>query len=87
MVSGDITLVAVPLGPRGGAPTPLVSFVPDTWALRADGGALALTVWSGKGGRIAIWDLRSGTARWLTPDEPGTSVRTPVWSIDGASIY
>lgn len=89
MVSGDITLVAVPLGPRGaaGAPIPIVSFVPDTWALRPDGGALAVTVWTGKGGRIAIWDVRLGTARWLTPDEPGTSILTPVWSIDGLSIY
>jgi hypothetical protein len=89
MVSGDITLVAVPIGARGAtsAPLPIVSFVPGAWSLRADGGALALTVWTGRGGRIAIWDVRSGTARWLTPDEPGTTVLTPVWSIDGASIY
>ncbi|MDP9266075.1 MAG: hypothetical protein M3O91_08185, partial [Chloroflexota bacterium] len=89
MVSGDITLVAVPLGPRGSAsaPTPIVSFTPDSWALRRDGGALAVTVWTGHGGRIAIWDVRSGAARWLTADEPGTRVLTPVWSIDGASIY
>ena len=72
MVSGDITLVAVPLGPRGaaGAPIPIVSFVPDRWALRPDGGALAVSVWTGRGTRIAIWDMRSGAGRWLTPDEP-----------------
>ena len=89
MISGDITLVAVPLGPRGaaGAPIPIVSFVPDTWALRADGGALALAVWTGQGGRIAIWDVRSGAARWLTPDEPGTSAFSPLWSNDGSSLY
>jgi hypothetical protein len=89
MVSGDITLVAVPLGQRGsaGAPTPIVSFAPDTWALRGDGGALAASVWTGQGRRIAIWDVRSGVARWLTPDEPGKSVLTPQWSKDGSSIY
>ena len=89
MVSGDITLIAVPIGPRGsaGAPTPIVSFAPDTWALRGDGGALAVTVWTGQGGRIAIWDIRSGVARWLTPDEPGKSVLTPQWSKDGATIF
>ena len=89
MVSGDITLVAVPLGPRGaaGAPTPIVSFAPDTWALRGDGGALAVSVWTGQGGRIAIWDVRSGVARWLTPDEPGKNVLTPQWSRDGASMF
>jgi hypothetical protein len=89
MVSGDITLVAVPLGPRGsaGQPIPIVSFTPDTWALRADAGALALSVWTGKGGRIAVWDVRSGTARWLTADEPGKSALTPQWSKDGASLY
>lgn len=89
MISGDITLVAVPLGARGaaGAPTPIVSFVPGTWALRPDGGALALSVGTGRGGRIAIWDVRTGAARWLTPDEPGTSVLSPLWSIDGTSLY
>jgi hypothetical protein len=89
VISGDITLVAVPLGPRGaaGAPVPIVSFVPDRWALRADGGALAVSVWTGHGTRIAIWDVRSGVARWLTPDEPGISALSPLWSMDGASIY
>lgn len=89
MVSGDITLVAVPLGPRGagGAPIPIVSFVPDTWALRADGGAVAVTVWTGRSARIAIWDVRSGAALWLTPDEPGTNDSSPVWSNDGTSVY
>lgn len=87
VVSGDITLVAVPLGPRGSAPTPIVSFVPDTWALRGDGGALAVSVWTGHGARIAIWDVRSGAARWLTADEPGKSARSPLWSKDGISIY
>lgn len=89
IVSSEITLVAVPIGASGATPgpTPIVSFVPDTWALRPDGGALAVSVWTGKGGRIAMWDVRSGVARWLTPDEAGTSVLTPVWSLDGASIY
>ncbi len=89
MVSGDITLVAVSIGPRGaaGAPTPIVSFTPDTWALRADGGALAVSVWTGHGARIAIWDVRSGAARWLTADDPGRSVLSPQWSKDGGFLY
>jgi hypothetical protein len=90
MVSGDIALVAVPLGPRGAtsAPIPIVSFVPGTWALRADGGALAVSLWTGRqGARIATWDVRSGAARWLTPDEPGTNEFSPVWSNDGALVY
>jgi hypothetical protein len=89
MVSGDITLVAVPIGARGaaGAPIPIVSFVPDTWALRGDGGAVAVTVWTGKSARIAIWDVRSGAAKWLTPDGPGASAFSPLWSNDGSSLY
>ena len=89
MVSGDITLVAVPIGPRGssGPPVPLVSFKPDTWALRADGGALAVTVWTGQRARIAIWDIRSGAARWLTPEESGMNESSPLWSEDGGLIY
>jgi hypothetical protein len=89
MVSGDITLVAVPLGSRGaaGAPVPIVSFVPDTWALSPDGGALALTVWTGQRARLAIWDVRSGAARWLTPDEAGMNESSPLWSNDGGLVY
>jgi hypothetical protein len=89
MVSGDITLVAVTIGPRGavGAPTPIVSFKPDAWSLRSDGGALALSVWTGQSGRIAIWDVVSGAARWLTADEPGASSGGSTWSRDGGSIY
>lgn len=89
MVSGDITLVAVPLGPRGAAsaPLPIVSFAPGWWSLRSDGGALALSDSPGQGSRIAVWDVRSGAARWLTADEPGASAGGPMWSPDGASIY
>jgi hypothetical protein len=89
MVSGDITLVAVPIGPRAsaGAPVPIVSFVPNTWALRADGGALAVTVWTGQRARIAIWDIRSGAARWLTPEDSGMNESSPLWSEDGGLIY
>ena len=90
IVSGDITLVAVPLGPRGavGAPTPIVSFAPAWWSLRPDGGALAVSVATAQGGaRIAVWDVQSGTARWLTADDPGASAGAPRWSPDGASIF
>ncbi|HJW49186.1 MAG TPA: hypothetical protein VJ726_07205 [Candidatus Limnocylindria bacterium] len=88
-MSSDITLVAVTIGPRGavGVPTPIVSFAPTAWSLRSDGGALAVSVWTGLSGRIAIWDVRSGAARWLTADEPGASAVTPMWSRDGASIF
>ena len=89
MVSGDITLVAIAVGPRGavGAPIPIVSFAPTAWSLRSDGGALALEVWTGLSGRIAIWDVRTGAARWLTADEPGAGAGVPLWSRDGATLF
>jgi hypothetical protein len=89
IVSGDITLVAVPIGPRGavGAPSPIVSFAPTWWSLRSDGGALAVSVSTGQTERIAVWDAQSGAARWLTADEPGASAGGPMWSPDGASLF
>lgn len=88
-VSGDITLVALPLGPGGrvSAPTPIASFGPGPWTLRSDGGAVAVGVWTGLSARIAVWDVRSGAARWLTAAEPGTNDFSPLWSKDGTSLY
>jgi hypothetical protein len=87
--TGDTTLVALPLGSggRAGAPTPIVSFGPGAWSLRSDGGAVAVDAWTGRGARIAIWDVRSGSARWLTADEPGRNDFAPLWSRDGAYVY
>jgi hypothetical protein len=36
-------------------------------------------------GRLALWDVRSGEARWLTAADAGGG--SPVWSRDGTSIY
>ncbi|MGH2492879.1 MAG: TolB family protein [Candidatus Limnocylindria bacterium] len=86
--SGEATLVAVPLGPTGrtGAPTPLVRLpTSGSWALRSDGGAVVIGVSTAKGARLAIWDVPSGRARWLTSDDAGGG--SPIWSKDGSSIY
>lgn len=87
--SNDMTLVVVPVGPGGrtGAPVPLVTIALGAWSLRSDGGALAISIGTGGAARIAIWDVRSGAARWLTSHEPGRSDFSPLWSRDGASIY
>lgn len=81
--------MALPLGAGGrvDAPVPIVSFGPGAWDLRADGGAVAVAAWTGRGARIAVWDVRLAAARWLTPDEPGTNDFSPVWSKDGAFVY
>jgi Tol biopolymer transport system component len=81
--------MALTLGSNGlvGAPTPLVTFLPGAWSLRSDGGALAVSVTSVSASRIAVWDLRTASARWLTTTEPGTAQTSPVWSKDGGSIY
>lgn len=87
--SGATTLFALRIGAAGvvGAPTQLVTFVPGGWALRRDGGAAAIVVASGGMSRIAVWDARSGTVRWLTSSAPAASEFAPVWSADGSSLY
>jgi hypothetical protein len=87
--SGATTLVALQLGPRNNIapPVSLVTFVPGAWSLRADGGALAVSVTRTNASRIAIWDMGSGSARWLTAGESGAAEASPVWSKDGGSIY
>ncbi len=83
---GESTLIAVPLGPNGrlGAPTPIVGLAQGSWAMRADGGAVVIDVGAGTG-RLAMWDVRSGEARWLTTADAGGY--SPVWSRDGSTIY
>jgi len=82
------TVLAVPIA--GGA-TPLVTLVGLVqlgYDLRDDGSVLAAALMTTtQTSRIAIWDLASGTTRWVTEDEPGVRHSTPVWSEDGAFIY
>jgi hypothetical protein len=88
--SGATALFAIPLD-RNGVPGPItniVNFIPNSFALRRDAGALALSV-STVGGRarLAVWEAATGTSRWLLPDDPDTSEFSPLWSLDGSSIY
>ena len=73
----------------GGAPVTLGTIGPSAgYALRADGVLLAVALATGPdASRIALWDLRTGAVRWLTPDEPDIRIVTPVWSADGALLY
>ena len=81
-------LVAVPVTRPPSAATALASFGFGSWQLRADASALAISVEvDSNTTRLASWDLRSGTTRWVTPDEPAVQVGGPVWSSDGAFIY
>ena len=83
------TLLAVPLD--GGAAIPLVALpspVQLGYDLRDDGSVLAVALAiNANTARIAIWDLASGTTRWLTEEEPGVMQSTPVWSADGSLLY
>jgi hypothetical protein len=82
------TVLAVALA--GGA-TPLVTLaglVQLGYDLRDDGSVMAAALMTtARTSRIAIWDLATGTTRWLTEDEPGVQHSTPVWSEDGAFVY
>jgi hypothetical protein len=84
VATGETTLVALPIesGGRAGASVPIVTLAPGSWALRADGGALVIGVGTG---RLAIWDVRSGAARWLTTADAGGG--SPIWSKNGSTIY
>ena len=86
--AGATTLDAIALDPVGPA-TPLVTFGPSAgWQLRSDGSLLAVALQTAAdSGRIAMLDLRAGTARWVTDDEPGVWHRWPVWSPDGSLIF
>jgi WD40 repeat protein len=83
------TLLAVPL--HGGTATPLVTLpnpIQLGYALRDDGSVLAVALAiSTNTARIAIWDLASGSTRWLTEEESGVTLSTPVWSEDGSLLY
>ena len=85
---GNVTFTAVPMDP-GGEPVAFLQLSDAaSWQLRADGRAMAVAFTNGDdSSRIATLDLGSGTARWVTADEPGIHDRSPVWSRDGSSIY
>jgi hypothetical protein len=88
-------VVAVPL--TSGSPIELFAVTSDfgDWDVRSDGGAIAVvssdhctsgTCVAGPN-RIAVVDLMSGKARWITASDPAHIPSSPVWSPDGAFIY
>lgn len=81
-------LTAVPLD-AGQQPVPLLAFAAGAdWDVRPSGSAIAISLARGLGTtRIAIWDARTGSTRWVTPDEPGVLQGSPVWSADGGFIF
>jgi hypothetical protein len=92
--SRTVTLVAVPLA--GGSALPLVEVqdlsgsVPASafWDVRRDGSAIVFALATGPTGRrLALWELSSPRAEWLTP-EPRTHTEegSPLWSRDGRSV-
>jgi hypothetical protein len=86
---GGRVLSALPLD--GMPPVPLVAYGqggPADWAVRADGTALAISLLdTPTSARIAIWDAATATARWATPAQTGVLHISPLWSVDGRSIY
>lgn len=86
------TLVAVPAA--GGRATPLISVAvsaPGDIDLRRDGSALVASIPLAYSptitSRLAVWDLRTGALRWITPEDDGVDTRRPRWSADGAFVY
>lgn len=97
-VEDRVRIWAVPLrsnaaGPDGSSDELLeVRDLAGGWAVSADGSmfvlALATRDASRKGTRLAAWDARQGSIRWITPaGPPGTSVSFPVISLDGGEVY
>jgi hypothetical protein len=84
------TLVAVPAS--GGAARSLITDLSSpgdgNWDVRRDGSALAVAVTVGPAtSRLAMWDMRSGVMRWITPEDTGVDTLLPRWSSDGAFVY
>jgi hypothetical protein len=75
----------------------LVAFPGDslTWDIRPDGSAIVASVNTYCGSaacdqqamRLAVIDMRAGSARWLTAADETRSVGSPVWSPNGAFVY
>ena len=82
------TFVAVPVT-GGGPAVPIIELTNTySWNLRQDGAVLAASVRNGSdSSRIAVWDVLSGSARWVTADQPGVFDDGPVWTPDGSAIY
>jgi hypothetical protein len=57
------------------------------WSVRPDGGALAVSINTTAGRRIATIDLRTGQRAWTSPMDQNTLIGQLVWSKDGAWIY
>ncbi len=86
--SSGTVLYAVPFsGPA--VPVPIADLgIHNGWQLRPDGSSLVIALVVDRStARIATLDLRSGAARWVTPDEPGITPISPVFSPDGQLIY
>ncbi len=86
---GGVTLLAIPISP--GTPTPLAKLDAHLgWDVRGNGSLLVVSLRasaSATATRLAILDLRNAESRWLTTAEDGTIDRSPLWSLDGASVY
>jgi len=82
-------LVAVTVDPAESRSVSLVAFGPSVgWDVRRDGSAFAIALsTTPTSSRVAVWEPRTGAARWATPDEPGVQHGMPVWSTDGRTIY
>jgi WD40 repeat protein len=85
---GNTKFIAVPTETVG-EPVPFLELTDAGGSqLRPDGRVVAVAFTNGDdASRIATVDLASGAARWVTADEPGIYDRSPVWSVDGSSIY
>ena len=80
--------MALPIASPSTQPVKLASLAASQWQIRPDGSALVFSfITSVDSARIATADLRTGSTRWVTADEPGVRQATPVWSADGRSIY
>ena len=92
--AGEATIVAVPLD--GATPVPLVTIRDPSGSVpaavpvvaRNDGAFLAFALATGTTTRrVALFDLATGQARWLTAASANNSVGLPAWSVDGLSLY
>jgi hypothetical protein len=79
----------VPVGVPSASPIDLVT-LPDAgseWSARSDGAIVLALRTSNDSSRLAIWSPATATARWLTPDDGGTFLSSPLWSADGTTVY
>lgn len=86
---GNSLLVGVPLGLNGPSspPVSILSFTSSAWDIRPDGGAIAVTVATDRGARVAMLNLGASLGAWVTEPDPPMPLAMPVWSKDGAWLY